>query len=280
MAYSTGKIAVITGAGSGMGRALVQQLNREGCEVYFSDIKPDTLKETMDSLERADVPAHPKVLDVADREAMHAWADEVAQASGHIDIIVNNAGVALFSLVEDCDYDNLEWVMNINFWGVVHGTQAFLPLLRRSQQGHIVNTSSVFGLFSFPTQSAYNAAKFAVRGYTEALRHEMAGTSIHVCCVHPGGVRTNIAFDMRGGDPSQTAQERSDEFQRLTRTSPESAAAQIIRAMEKRKKRLLIGWDAKIMDIVQRLFPVNYARILFLAVPKDAKALPEIRAKV
>ena len=281
MAYTTGKAAVITGAGSGIGRALARQLNSEGCELFISDINPDTLADTVASLPRQDVAVQQKILDVADKGAVHDWADEIAAARGHVDIVVNNAGVALMRMVEDCDYDNLEWLMGINFWGVVYGTQAFLPLLRKSQQGHLVNISSIFGMIAVPTQSAYNAAKFAVRGYTEALRQEMAGTNVHVCCVHPGGIRTNIARAARGGaprvtpeergqqpvnrveqQPGVTAEERGESFEKVARTTPESAAAQIIGAIKKRKKRLLIGWDAKLIEILQRLFPVSYPRLL------------------
>lgn len=262
MAYTAGKIAVITGAGAGIGRALARQLNREGCELHLSDINGDTLSQTVSSLERADIPAHQQVLDVADRAAVHGWADAVAAHSGHVDIVINNAGVALMSVVEDCDYDNLEWLMGINFWGVVHGTQAFLPLLRRADQAHVVNMSSIFGLIGVPTQSAYNAAKFAVRGYTEALRQEMRGTSIHVCCVHPGGIRTGIARTARGGDPALTPEERGQEFERLARTTPEEAAAKIVRAIEKRRSRLLIGFDARVVDFLARLLPVAYSRFV------------------
>ena len=268
MAYSTGKKAVVTGAGSGIGRALAQQFNREGCDVYISDINPETLAETVASLDPDAAQVHSAIIDVADRAAVHGWADEIEAATGHVDIVINNAGVALTALVEECDYDNLEWLMNINFWGVVHGTQAFLPLLRKSAQGHVVNISSVFGMIGVPTQSAYNAAKFAVRGYTEAFRQETAGTNVHVCCVHPGGISTNIARDARGKD-SRSAQERDAEFRKMTRTSPESAAAQIIRAIEKRKPRLLIGADAKLISLVTRLFPVSYTRLVAALSPED-----------
>ena len=152
--------------------------------------------------------------------------------------------------------------MGINFWGVVYGTQAFLPLLQRSVQGHLVNLSSVFGLIGVPTQSAYNAAKFAVRGYTEALRQEMANSNVHVCCVHPGGIKTNIARVARGGDQTMTPEERGREFERLARTSPEVAAQKIISAIEKRRKRLLIGLDAAIISLISRLFPVSYTRFI------------------
>ena len=262
MAYTEGKIAVITGAGSGIGRALAQQLNAAGCRLHLSDINADALAETVVSLSRKDLRVQTRVVDVAQRADMHAWADEVAAQDGHVDIVINNAGVALLSLVEDCDYDNLDWLMGINFWGVVHGTQAFLPLLRKARQGHVINMSSVFGLIGVPTQSAYNAAKFAVRGYTEAMRQEMAGTNIHVCCVHPGGIRTNIARTARGGDPTLTPEQRGRNFEKNARTSADAAAAQIITAIEKRKKRLLIGFDARIISLLVRLFPVSYTRFL------------------
>jgi NAD(P)-dependent dehydrogenase (short-subunit alcohol dehydrogenase family) len=262
MAYVQGKIAVITGAASGIGRALALQLNRDGCELFLSDINEGGLNETVSLLSRKDIPAVSQVLDVASKEAVHAWAERIAASKGHVDIVINNAGVALLATVEECDYANLEWLMGINFWGVVYGTQAFLPLLRKSRQGHLVNLSSVFGLIAVPTQSAYNAAKFAVRGYTEALRQEMAGTNVHVCCVHPGGIKTNIARVARGGNQTLTPEQRGQEFERLAKTSPEVAAQKIITAIEKRKPRLLIGPDAVIISLMCRLFPVSYTRFI------------------
>ena len=264
MTYVDGKIAALTGAGSGIGRALALQLNREGCELFLSDISAASLNETLALLPRQDVPADGQVLDVADKTSVYAWTENIAEAKGHVDIVINNAGVALISNVENNRYEDFEWLMGINFWGVVYGTQAFLPLLRQSQQGHLVNISSVFGLFSAPTQSAYNAAKFAVRGYTEALRQEMDGSNVHVCCVHPGGIKTNIARAARSEDSDVNADERDTEFQKLAHTSPEKAAAQIIAAIEKHKKRLLIGMDARFFSLVCRLFPVRYPQILGL----------------
>tara|TARA_R110002049_G_scaffold85550_33_gene217570 strand:- start:5035 stop:5859 length:825 start_codon:yes stop_codon:yes gene_type:complete len=262
MAYAQGKIAVITGAGSGIGRALAMQLNREGCELFLSDINSDALNETIAALPLKDIPVDAEVLDVASKEGVHAWAERIGSSKGHVDIVINNAGVALMATVEESSYEDQEWLMGINFWGVVYGTQAFLPLLRNSAQGHLVNLSSVFGLIGVPTQSAYNAAKFAVRGYTEALRQEMAGSNVHVCCVHPGGIKTNIARVARGGDESLTPEERGREFEKLAKTTPEVAAQKIIHAIEKRKKRLLIGLDAVVISIVSRLFPVSYTRFI------------------
>ena len=262
MSYVNGKIAVLTGAGSGIGRALALQLNRGGCRLYLADINADTLSGTLALLPRRDIQVDSQVLDVADRDAVHAWAERIGAAHGYADIVINNAGVALLSTVEEHTYENLEWLMGINFWGVVYGTQAFLPLLRRAEQAHLVNLSSVFGLIAVPTQAAYNAAKFAVRGYTEALRQEMDGTSVHVCCVHPGGIKTNIARAARGGDPAVSAEQRGSEFERVAGTTAEAAARKILGAIEQRKPRLLIGRDAAVISLIARLFPVRYSRLL------------------
>jgi short-subunit dehydrogenase len=272
MAYSAGKLAVITGAGSGIGRALAQQLNREGCHTLLSDIDPKGLDATVQSLERADISVETRVLDVADKAAVHSWADDIASQHGHIDILINNAGVALMATVEESDYEDIEWLMNINFWGVVYGTKAFLPLLRQSEQGHLVNMSSIFGIVGVPTQSAYNAAKFAVRGFTEALRHEMNGSNVHICRVHPGGIKTNIARNSRSAGTSISEDERNANFDAMARTTPESAAAQILKAIEERQVRLLIGGDAKFVSLLARLFPVNYIRFI----PGAEKILDEI----
>ena len=261
MAYSTGLAAVITGAGSGIGRALAQQLNSEGCQLYLSDVNAEGLEATVASLSRNDVPCDFRIVDVADRKAMHAWADDIAAAGGRVDIVVNNAGVGLGSRVDEMSYENLDWLMGINYWGVVHGTKAFLPLLKQSPQGHLVNISSLFGIVAVPTQSAYNSAKFAVRGFTEALRQEMKGSNVHVCCVHPGGIATDIARNSRAADENSTADDRDERFRAIARTSAESAAAQIVRAIEKKKVRLLIGADAKLVTFISRLFPVSYPTI-------------------
>ncbi|MFT5709977.1 MAG: short-subunit dehydrogenase [Halioglobus sp.] len=262
MAYSTGKIAVITGAGSGIGRALATQLNDQGCKLLISDISEQGLQETVRSLSRKDVLVESHIMDVADKGAFQAWASSITEKHGNVDIVINNAGVATDAPVEETKYEDIEWLMGINFWGVVYGTMELLPLLRKSPQGHLVNISSIFGVVGIPTQSAYNASKFAVRGYTEALRHEMAGSNIHVCCVHPGGIKTNIVRNARLTNADTARNEAVADFDKLAHTTAESAAAQIIRAIENRKKRLLIGWDAKYMSLVSRLFPVSYARFL------------------
>ncbi|MEH6608748.1 MAG: SDR family NAD(P)-dependent oxidoreductase [Halioglobus sp.] len=262
MSYFAGKRAVITGAGSGIGRALALNLNSAGCELWLSDINQSGLDETIAAMANSEVPAHTAILNVADKTAMHAYAQEIADQQGHVDVVINNAGVALGSSVADMEYDDFEWLMGINFWGVVYGTKAFLPLLSKSAAGHLINISSVLGIVAIPGHSAYNAAKFAVRGFTETLRQETAGSNIHVCCVHPGGIKTNIARNSRGGELIISADERAREFDKFARTTAESAAAQILRAAQKRKKKLLIGADAHFISIISRLFPVNYARLL------------------
>lgn len=262
MTYSTGKLAVITGAGSGIGRALALQFNEAGCSLLLSDIDSNGLDETLACLPRSDIPAKGRVLDVADKAAVHQWADDIEAEYAHIDIMINNAGVALVATVEDTQYEDIEWLMGINFWGVVYGTKAFLPLLRKSQQGHLVNISSIFGIIGVPTQSAYNAAKFAVRGYTEALRHEMHDSNVHICCVHPGGIKTNIARNSRSTLAGADKEASNEDFEQLAHTTADSAARQIINAIQKRKTRVLIGKDARFLSLVSRLLPANYARLV------------------
>jgi NAD(P)-dependent dehydrogenase (short-subunit alcohol dehydrogenase family) len=256
-----GKVAVITGAGSGIGRALALNLNRAGCLLEISDINMEGLEQTRQLLERAELACTLHKMDVADRGAVEAWAADIDARHGRADILINNAGVAVSARAEDNSYEDLNWLMNINFWGVVYGCKSFLPLLRKSPAAHLVNISSVFGIVGVPTQSAYNAAKFAVRGYTEALRQELADSNVHVCCVHPGGVKTNIARNARAATDVHK-DEMALSFEELARTTPESAAAQIVRAMERRKARLLIGTDAKLITFISRLFPSSYPRVL------------------
>jgi NADP-dependent 3-hydroxy acid dehydrogenase YdfG len=261
MSYFEGKIAVITGAGSGIGRCLALHLNRVGCTLEISDINLDSLEQTRASLFRPELACHTRQLDVANREAFEEWAADIDSRHGRADILINNAGVAVAALAEENSYEDLHWLMNINFWGVVYGCKSFLPLLRKSPASHLVNISSLFGIIGVPTQSAYNAAKFAVRGYTESLRQEMSGSNVHVCCVHPGGVKTNIARNARTAADAPK-DELALNFEEFARTTPESAAAQIARAMERRKPRLLIGADAKIVTLISRIFPASYPRIL------------------
>lgn len=260
-----GKVAVITGAASGIGRATAVALAREGARVAAVDLDRAGLAETASRVAAVGGQATTYLVDVASRDAVYAFAQEIESAFGGADIVINNAGVAQVATVEELSYEDFEWVMNIDFWGMVYGTKAFLPQLRAKGRGHIVNVSSVFGLFAVPTQSAYNSAKFAVRGFTEALRHEMRDSEIKVSCVHPGGIKTNIMRNARFLQSVQQTvrEEAATGFDRLARTTPDRAAETIIAGIKKNKGRILIGTDAKILDIIQRLMPASYGKLLF-----------------
>jgi len=263
----TDRVAVITGAGSGIGRALALELAGRGARLALSDIDEVAVADTAAHCEKAGAQAKGYRLDVADRAAVTAHADAVAAEFGQVNLVVNNAGVAVMATVEEMSYADLDWIVGINFWGVVHGTKAFLPHLIASGDGHLVNVSSVFGFVGVPTQSAYNATKFAVRGFTEALRQEMLieKRPVRVSCVHPGGIQTNIARDARAPEGSTPGQ-RAVDFARIARTSPEDAAKTIVRGVERNKPRILIGPDAYVFDAVPRLLGARYQRLTALGV--------------
>ncbi|KZY94049.1 acetoin dehydrogenase, partial [Oleiphilus sp. HI0073] len=187
------KVCIVTGAGSGIGRSLTMQLAEQGAKLAISDVNQAALDETIGILKLDDTRLLSMLVDVSKKDQMQAFSDAVDKKYGLADMIVNNAGVALSQTVEDTTYEDFEWLMDINFWGVVHGTKLFLPLLKRSDDSAVVNISSVFGLVGIPTQGAYNASKFAVKGYTEALRLELKNTNVTPITVHPGGIKTNIA---------------------------------------------------------------------------------------
>ena len=262
----SGKVAAVTGAGSGIGRALAVELATRGCHVALSDVDDAGLAETVALVEQsAPIVGSVKVttahVDVADREAVEAWAAGVMTEFGRVNLIFNNAGVALSANVDAMTYDNFRWLFDINFWGVVHGTLAFLPHLKASGEGHVINISSVFGLLGIPSQSAYNAAKFAVRGFTDALRTELdiEQCGVSATTIHPGGIRTNIArnarFEFAEHEEAVDAEQAAVDFERLTRTTPEKAAQLIIGAVEKNKRRALIGPDAHVFDAAARISP-------------------------
>lgn len=261
----SGKVAAITGAGSGIGRACALLLAKKGCHLSVSDVNEAGLAETVALLKAYPVRVHPARVDVADRAAVDAWANDVVREHRAVNVVINNAGVALAATVEDMQYEDFEWLMNINFWGVVHGVKSFLPHLRASGDGHIVNVSSVFGILAIPTQSAYNAAKFAVKGFSESLRMELEadGAPVSVTTVHPGGIKTNIA---RSGRVTERAgvvtKQTSLEFEKLFRTTPERAAEKIVQGILGDQRRVLIGADAVGFDLVQRMLPTLYQRIL------------------
>ncbi len=264
----TNKVAAITGAGSGIGRALAEELARRGAHLALSDVDEAGLAETVARCEGAGVKVSSQRVDVADRDAVAAWADQVVADHGRVNLIFNNAGVALGATVAGMSYDDFHWLMNINFWGVVHGTKEFLPHLEASGEGHIINISSVFGLMGIPSQSAYNAAKFAVRGFTEALRLELDIADSVVSCttVHPGGVKTNIAANARMDDSVAELGDQTDDvgadFDKLARTTPEKAALQILAAVEKNKRKSLVGPDARVFNAASRLPVAAYQRVI------------------
>ena len=263
MSFLSGGVAVVTGAASGIGRALAQQLSAAGSAVATADLDEKGLAETEKSLTgKALVSTH--VLDVSKEEAVRDFAADVVQRHGRVTLLINNAGVALIGDFEEISLDDLRWVMNINFWGVVYGVTYFLPILKQQPRAQIVNLSSVFGLIAPVGQSAYSASKFAVRGFTEVLRHELEGTSVFVSCVHPGGIHTPIAKSARLGAKAspQRKQEAIELFEKVTPTSPEAAATRILKGVEKKEPRILIGRDARQIDIVQRLRPATYWKLM------------------
>ena len=263
------KVAAITGAGSGIGRGLALALGRRSCHLALSDVNEEGLAETVDQARDLGVRVTSQKVDVADREAVYAWADQVVAEHGKVNLIFNNAGVALGSTVEKMPYEDFEWLMNINFWGVVYGTKAFLPHLKSSGDGHIVNISSVFGLAGIPPQSAYNSAKFAVRGFTESLREEldMLGYGVSASSVHPGGIKTDIARSARMNDSVQElglgsgGDDTRENFEKSFITTADKAAEIIVRGVQRNKRRILVGPDARVYDWMVRLLPTAYQRL-------------------
>jgi NAD(P)-dependent dehydrogenase (short-subunit alcohol dehydrogenase family) len=270
-----GRVAAVTGAGSGIGRALAVRLAQDGAHLALSDVDEAGLAATVALCEGSGVKVTSARVDVADRPAVEAWADAVVADHGKANLVVNNAGVALISTIRAMSYDDLEWLMGIDFWGVVHGTKAFLPHLEASGEGHVVNVSSVFGLISVPTQAAYNAAKFAVRGFTDTLRIELkaTGSCVSATTVHPGGIKTNIVRNARI-DPGVAALPEADSasFDRIAMTSPDKAARQILAAVTADKRRVLVGPDAKVIDLVSRLPAGVYQRFAIAGARRRLRA--------
>ena len=264
MSFLSSGVAVVTGAASGIGRALAQRLADAGSALAIADIDEAGLQQTGQSLAKNSALVTTHVVDVAKEESVRTFAADVSARHGRITLLINNAGVALHGNFEEISLDDLRWLMDINFWGAVHGVKYFLPMLKREPRAHIVNLSSVFGLIAPAGQAAYSASKFAVRGFTEALRHELAHSNVCVSCVHPGGIRTPIAQRARLGaaTPAARRQESISRFEKLARTPPETAAAVILRGVERREPRILIGMDAYQIDVLQRLRPATYWKSL------------------
>jgi len=258
------RVAVVTGAGSGIGRALAQALAQRGCHLALADRDQAGLAQTAALPELRGVRVSVHALDVADRDAVAALPAAVLAEHGRVDVLVNNAGVALggsFEQVSEADFD---WLMSINFQAVVRMTRGFLPLLHRSDDARIVNVSSLYGLISPPGQSAYSASKFAVRGFSNALRHELASSRIGVTVVHPGGIATSIARNARLAEPipQEQLQQRLARADKMLRMPPSRAADIIVRGLEKRRSRVLVGMDAVVVSWLERLAPVHYWRLL------------------
>jgi NAD(P)-dependent dehydrogenase (short-subunit alcohol dehydrogenase family) len=265
-----GKVAAITGAGSGIGRALALELARRGAGLALSDIDEAGLAQSAQQVRALGSACSTARVDVAERDAVFAWAEACRAEHGQVNLVINNAGVALAALAETVSPEDFRWIMGINFWGVVHGTQAFLPHLRASGEGHVVNISSIFGMIAMPTQGAYNAAKFAVRGYTEALRMELdlEGAPVGVTCVHPGGVATGIARAQRVdpaivlflGQDREAFLRQSDRM--IQTTAPDAAARRILKGVERNARRVLVGPDAHVVDGIQRVLGAGYQSLV------------------
>lgn len=264
MTFFSGGVAVVTGAGSGIGRALARQLSAAGAALALADIDEKGLAATADMLAGKGASVSTHVVDVADEAGVSAFAEDVRSRHGRVTLLINNAGVALHGTFEEISLDDLRWLMGINFWGTVYGVTYFLPILKQQPRAHIVNLSSVFGIVAPAGQTAYAASKFAVRGFTEALRHELEGSTVFVSCVHPGGIRTSIAERGRLGTnaPQTRKNESVSRLAQLAKTSSEDAAARILRGVERREPRILIGFDARQIDIMQRLRPATYWKSL------------------
>lgn len=260
----TNKVAVITGAGSGIGRALALDLAGRGARLALSDVDSAGLAETVRQCEGLGAQVRSDHLDVAERSAVLEYADAVAAHYGVVNLLFNNAGIAFSGNVEVTEFKDIERVMDVDFWGVVNGTKAFLPHLIASGDGHLVNISSLFGLLSIPSQSAYNAAKFAVRGFTESLRQEMLISKhpVKVTCVHPGGIKTGIARNSTAavGSDAKILAEFFDA--KLAKTTPEVAARTILKGVGAGRPRVLIGADAKALDALVRVTGSRYQRVV------------------
>lgn len=259
-----GKVVVVTGAASGIGRALAVELSRAGAHLAVSDVDEAGLAETVAALHPGTIVRRYRV-DVARRDAVFAHADDVRRDFGHADIVVNNAGVTVVGTIENTTIDEFEWQLAINLWGVIYGTKAFLPMLIARNEGHIVNMSSVFGIVATPCQAAYHVSKFGVRGFTECLARELEGTGVKVSCVHPGGIRTSIDRSARKVASAGAPEDRVlAQLPRALVTSPEECARGILAGVARGRRRILVGSSARSVDWLQRLLPAHYGIALRL----------------
>lgn len=261
-----GKIAVVTGAGSGIGRGLAINLAREGCSLALADVNEAGLAETKNLIDKADTQARIYLVDVSDRERVHRFADEVVEAFGKVDIVINNAGVQLKETLEDVTYEDLNWLMGINLYGVIYGCKAFLPHLKKQTTANLVNISSVQAFFTNPNSGPYCVSKYAVRGFTLTLAQELRNTSVRVSCVYPGGVKTNIVRNERFHKTSRPEVTKEDEAARFEKyvcwISPDRAARIIIKGIKKNKQHILVGPDAYFYELITRLAPMVWQKLM------------------
>lgn len=266
------RVAVITGAGQGIGSALALALASRGCDLALSDIDTESLAATAAKARAMGVTVSEHRLDVSDAAAVARFPLTVLDAHPRVNLLFNNAGVAMMGDFEQVSLEEFEWLLGINLFGVVRMTKAFLPVLKRQESAHIVNISSVFGLISPAGQAAYCTSKFAVRGFTEVLRHELEDTAVSVSCVHPGGIRTGIAAHARRAAAVDSAMQAAAiaQFDKLARTTPEQAAERILRGVARGEKRIVVGADARLFDWLQRLMPIAYWSLLKRLVRRPA----------
>jgi short-subunit dehydrogenase len=268
MSLTEESVVVVTGAASGIGRALAVRLAQENIAgIAIADVNAEGLAETERLVASRDLKITSHLVNVGEETEMRQFAAAVVKEHGRVTHVINNAGVALGGGVSDVSLDDMRWLMDINFWGVVYGTKMFLPYLANERSAHIVNFSSLFGLIAPPGEATYCASKFAVRGFTEALRHELEGTNIAVSVVHPGGVKTNIANSARIGEGVKLSEKEIEEKRRkmnklLSRTTPEQAAEVIVRGIKNRNPRILIGVDAGLLSRLVRIFPRRYFSVI------------------
>jgi short-subunit dehydrogenase len=265
MSCFSGKVTVITGAGSGIGRALAQLVAAKGGRVALSDVNAAGLAETMKSLPTG-VDARAYALDVSKREAVFAHADDVKRDFGTVHFLINNAGATMIGTIAHMTIEEIEWQLGINLWGVIYGTKAFLPMMLAQHEGCVVNLSSVFGLVGFPAQGAYNISKFGVRGFTECLWSELDGTGVRAVCVHPGGIKTNIEKAGRrcaaAGDDEAGFSGLAD---KMLKTPPEACAADIVAGVERGRRRIITGYRSTTFYWLSRLLPNSYPTLVKLA---------------
>ncbi len=260
------KIVVVTGAASGIGRGLAVNMAREGCSLALADVDEEGLNETLKLIDSENIQAKLYRVDVSDRDRVYRFADEVVEDFGKVDIVINNAGVSLRDTLEDVTYEDLDWLLGINLHGVIYGSKAFLPYLKKQPLANLVNVSSVNAMFTNPTNGPYCTSKFAVRGFTLTLAQELRGTTVKVSCVYPGGIKTNLVRNARFYKGTHTEKIKDDAVALFDKyiawTSADRAARVIIRGIKKNKPRILVGPDAYFYDMITRIVPVSWQKIM------------------